>query len=145
MGIVASSPLQLILSLRCRRDTHTGARLTITPTSASAVQSDFHLLVHASHARAGSHSSAITIVSAQFRALTNLSLSFASKLVLICGQLHSYSTPFTVSLGIENLLHLTLNLIPRFPNPVPAGIRVPRWAILDVTVCLNFILFITAP
>jgi hypothetical protein len=41
------------------------------------------------------------------------------------------------------LLHLTLNLVPRFPNPVPEGIRVPRWAILDVTVCFKF--FLTAP
>jgi hypothetical protein len=50
---------------------------------------------------------------------------------------HIYSTSFTVSFGVENLLHLTLNLVHRFPNPVPDGIRVPHWAILDVTVCLK--------
>jgi hypothetical protein len=33
----------------------------------------------------------------------------------------------------ENLLGLTLTLVGRFPNPVPSGIRVPHWALLDVT------------
>jgi hypothetical protein len=28
-------------------------------------------------------------------------------------------------------------MIPRFPNPVYAGIRVTHWANLDVTVCLK--------
>ena len=41
-------------------------------------------------------------------------------------------------LGVENILHLTLQLVSRFPFPVPAEIRVPHWAILDVTVCLIF-------
>ena len=48
-----------------------------------------------------------------------------------------------IPLVAENLLHLTLLLFSRFPNPVPAGTRVPRWALLDVTVCLKF--FLPAP
>jgi hypothetical protein len=42
MGIAVLSPLQLLLSFRCRRDTDTGAQPMITPTGASAVQSDIH-------------------------------------------------------------------------------------------------------
>ena len=39
---------------------------------------------------------------------------------------------------------LTLTLAHRFPNPIPAGTRVPRWALLDVTVrCQTFFLRIT--
>lgn len=34
----------------------------------------------------------------------------------------------------EELLPLTCNRH-RFPNPVPSQIRVPQWALLDVTVC----------
>jgi hypothetical protein len=34
----------------------------------------------------------------------------------------------------DNLLCLTLRLTRSFPNPVPSGIRVPHWSILDVTV-----------
>ena len=38
-------------------------------------------------------------------------------------------------LAAGNVLHLTLESVYRFPNPVPPGIYVPHWAILDVTVC----------
>jgi hypothetical protein len=38
---------------------------------------------------------------------------------------------------VEDPLHLALNSVPRFPNPVPVGTHVPHWAILDVTVCFK--------
>ncbi len=40
-------------------------------------------------------------------------------------------------MAVENLLRLTLKLVPRFPNPVPSGVYVPYWAALDVTVCFK--------
>jgi hypothetical protein len=55
----------------------------------------------------------------------------------MCGQLPIYSSSFTASFVIENVLHLTLNFVPRFPNPVPALIRVPHLVVLDVSVCLK--------
>ena len=35
---------------------------------------------------------------------------------------HIYSTSFAVSFGVEYLQNFTLNLVPRFLNPVPEGI-----------------------
>jgi len=40
-------------------------------------------------------------------------------------------------MAVENLLRLTLKLVPRFPNVVPSGVYVPHWATLDVTVCFK--------
>ena len=38
-------------------------------------------------------------------------------------------------MGADNPLpRLTLELTRRFPNPIPSGIHVPQWALLDVTV-----------
>jgi len=44
-------------------------------------------------------------------------------------------------MAVENLLHLTLKLVPRFPNSVPSGIYVPYWATLDVTVCFKVLFY----
>ena len=67
------------------------------------------------------------------------------QLVCIYGQLHIYTNSWTVSFKVGNVLDssLTPNLVSRFPNPVPSGIYVPHWAILDVTVCLMFFLYST--
>jgi hypothetical protein len=34
----------------------------------------------------------------------------------------------------DNLSRLTFSLVRRFPNLVPSGVRVPQWALIDVTV-----------
>ena len=45
-----------------------------------------------------------------------------------------YLLPSEFPLKVDNLSFMTFF---RFPNPVPAGIYVPHWAILDVTVCIE--------
>ena len=42
----------------------------------------------------------------------------------------------------ESLLHSTLSLVSRFPNPVPPETFVPHWAIFDVTVCPKVLLLL---
>jgi hypothetical protein len=43
--------------------------------------------------------------------------------------------PLRENLRAENLLDLALTSARRFPYPIPSGIFVPHWALLDVTVC----------
>ena len=53
------------------------------------------------------------------------------------GQLHKDSASLIVSCLWEQIIRcprLTLELTRRFPNPIPSGIHVPQWALLDVTV-----------
>lgn len=37
----------------------------------------------------------------------------------------------------KNLMHSTLTLIHRFPNPIPAGTSLPQWTLLDVTLAVR--------
>jgi hypothetical protein len=118
MGVTVLSSLQLILSPRCRRETHTWARPMNPPTSASAVQSDIHLLAHVSHARNGTRSGAV-MSSSQFleayrsvHALAGLNMSSTAHLLYL---------PRSEFALVVNLFFFKIVIGLQVPKPCPCG------------------------
>ena len=125
--------LQNMHCLHYNRDTSTMApKVLTTPTCASAAPSGIRSLVHVPHAKERYGLRAVTLCPLfNLRWLMYLSIAGRS----------GWPTAQRLCLPgreflekAENLLQFILKFARRFPNPVPSGIRVPQWSLIDVTV-----------